>query len=447
LISSLDSHKNRMQGQNPMRKTIAAFFLAALTVAAAQAQSSAPAKSTVDAKTSLKFVVVYTRHGVRSPTGKTDALNRYSSQPWPQWSVPPGNLTAHGAQLMTIFGRYDRELFASQGLLAATGCGDAAHIRVIADSDQRTRETGKALAEGLAPGCGVAVTALPEGTPDPLFHPLSAGVGAPDKAQAAAAIAGRIGNNPQGVTDAYRAQLNALEDVLRGDGKSAAEPQSLFSVPASITTGKGDHAADFSSPLSLASSMTENLLLEYAEGMDNVGWGRVDLAKLRELLQLHVASEDIAQRTPYIARAQSSNILDHMLRSMRQAVNSRPVAGALSKPDDRLLILVGHDNNQANLAGSLGINWLIDGRRDDTPPGGALIFELWQNAQTGEYSVRSYYTAQTLDQMRNSTSLSLAAPPERVPVFLPACGRADGSCSWSGFEQALTSAIEPEFVK
>jgi 4-phytase/acid phosphatase len=428
-------------------------FLAACIMAGsllASAQTAVPAvPSTAANDTQLKFVVIYSRHGVRSPTGKTDTLNRYSRQPWPQWNVPPGYLTAHGAQLMTIFGKYDRELLASQGLLAPSGCTDAPYIRIVADSDQRTRETGKALAAGLAPGCGIAVTALPEGTPDPLFHPLSAGVGEPDKAQAAAAIAGRIGNNPQGISEAYRAQLNALEAVLNGDSKDTPAPQSFCTIPSSIAPGKGDHGAELSSPLSLASTMTENLLLEYTEGMDKqqVGWGRVDLAKLRELLQLHVASEDIAQRTPYIARSQSSNVLDHLLRSMQQAVSEQPIAGALSQSTDRLLILIGHDNNLANIAGNLGINWLEDGRRDDTPPGGALVFELWQNTKTGQYSVHTWYTAQTLDQMRNSTPLSIAAPPERVPVFLPGCGQSDGSCTWNGFEQTLKNAIDPHFVK
>ena len=432
-----------------MKIFLAACLIAGSLLASAQAVNPAsPSNATADRE--LKFVVMFTRHGVRSPTGKTELLNRYSQQSWPQWNEPPGYLTAHGAQLMTIFGKYDRELFASQGLLAPSGCADVLHIRIIADSDQRTRETGKALAAGLAPGCGIAVSALPEESKDPLFHPLAAGVGEPDKVQAAAAITGRIGGNPQGLNEAYRPQLTALEGVLLGnDSKDSAVPLSLFSIPSTIVQGKGDHAADLNSPLSLASTMTENLLLEYTEGMDqkDVGWGRVDLAKLRELLQLHVASEDIAQRSTYIARAQSSNVLDHLLRSMQQAAGGQPVGGALSKPEDRLLILVGHDNNLANIAGNLGLNWLMDGRRDDTPPGGALVFELWKSGKTGQFSVRSYYTAQTLDQMRNSTPLSLAAPPERVPVFLPGCGQPDGACTWDGFQQTLKAAIDPRFVK
>ncbi len=421
-----------------------------------QTPGGGSAKSAAKAEDELKLVVIVSRHGVRSPTGKPDRLNQYSREPWPTWSVPPGYLTEHGARLMTMFGTYDRELLATQGLLAPSGCADAQHIRIVADSDQRTRETGKALAAGLTPGCVLDVQALPEGAADPLFHSLEAGVGHPDKLLATAAVSGRIGGDPQGLSEAYRPQLEELEDVLHSctpdancKGADMRSPQSIFDIPSSIAPGKSDHLVELHTPLGVAATMAENLLLEYTEGMDaaNVGWDRVDINKLRGIVQLHTANEDLTARTGYIARAQCSNLLFHILRTMEQAAGVHGVTGALTRPEDRLLILVGHDTNLANISGALGLSWLIDGRRDDTPPGGALVFELWRKRGTSEYSVRTFYEAQTLDQMRNATPLSVKSPPERVPVFVPGCSRADNSCAWETFQQAVHAGIDSAFVK
>jgi 4-phytase/acid phosphatase len=195
--------------------------------------------------------------------------------------------------------------------------------------------------------------------------------------------------------------------------------------------------------------MAENLLLEYTEGMDaaQVGWGRVDANKVRELIQLHTASVDVAQRTSYIARVQSSNLLRHILDSMEQATSGKAVPGALGKPGDRLLLLVGHDTNLENIGGALGLSWIIDGRLNDTPPGGALVFELWKDGTTGDYSVRTSYMAQTLDQMRNTTPLSVHNPPQRVPVFVPECSQADNSCAWKAFQKAVQAGTDTAFVK
>jgi 4-phytase/acid phosphatase len=84
---------------------------------------------------------------------------------------------------------------------------------------------------------------------------------------------------------------------------------------------------------------------------------------------------------------------------------------------------------------------------NDTPPGAALVFEMWKQRGDASYYVRTYFTSQTLDQMRNATPLSLVHPPESVPVFIPDCGRADGSCEWEAFQQAIHRGIDSAFVR
>lgn len=417
-----------------------ALFLTTGTLAISQQSGPATGEK-------LKFVILISRHGVRSPTGDSSRLNLYSSQPWPEWTVPPGYLTAHGFALMKIFGAYDREFYAGEGLLAPNGCDDAAHIRIIADSDQRTRETARALAEGLAPECPLGFTAAQPGTPDSLFHTTTQDDRRLDKNLAVAAVNGSIGGSPQSLALSYRPQLEMLDSILHGtaaDGKNAqTQPHSIFEISPELSPGKNDHLVELRSPLSLASSIVENFLLEYCEGMEkkNVGWGRIDGEKLRELMQLHTAQQELLNRVPYIARAQASKLLEQILKSMEQAQSGKQVSGALSKPDDHLLILVGHDTNLANIAGTLDLHWILDGRRDDTPPGGALVFELWQSP--AGYTVRTWFTAQTLDQMRTASPLSLAAPPERVPVFIPSCGNATGDCTWDAFQQSIRGVLAP----
>jgi len=343
---------------------------------------------------------------------------------------------------MELFGRYDRMEFAKQGLLSADGCTDVSKLTFYADSDERTLETAKSLAKGLLPGCDVSVRSLPQGTNDPLFHPLPDPRAKDSTARARAAIAGRIGGDPAKLSLAYREQIAMLDHILATCGTAPspeAKRMSLFDVPASLSEGTGDHLAEMKGPINTSSTLSENLLLEYTEGMDsaNVGWGCVGRQEIEALMALHTAATDFTQRTPEIAKAQAANLLHQIGLSIEQAVRRKVVPGALGGPADRALFLVGHDTNIENIAGALDLTWIVDGRRDDTPPGGALIFELWRNNISGAYSVRTYFTAQTLEQMRMSSGLTLKNPPDRVAVFVPGCSAADSSCPLHAFSKLI----------
>ena len=438
-------------------KKVGSLVLMALAVCSGAVAVSA--QETPARGAELKFVAILSRHGVRSPTWKTDRLNQYSTEAWPDWGVPPGFLTPHGKALMELFGAYDRAYLTHAGLLSSKGCEDAGRLFFSVDSDQRTVETGRALASGMFPDCGVQVRSLPEGTDDPLFSPLAVGIGHPDRALAVASVLGRIGANPGALLEAHRPAFETMQQVLLGCTPGAKCPpegtsvkQSLLELTTSVTQGKGDHLVELAGPLSTASTFSEAFLLEYTNGMADktLGWGRVNESNLRQMMSLHAAYSDLARRTPYLARTNGSNLLSHMLKSMEQAVTGKPLAGALGKAGDKAVVIVGHDTNICNVAGMLGLSWLIEGYQpDDTPPGGALVFELWRHPVTGEYTVRTYYMTQTLEQMRKAQPLALESPPAKAPVFVPGCSTADEAfaCSWSQFRRTVEAAIDPAFVK
>jgi 4-phytase/acid phosphatase len=371
-----------------------------------------------------------------------ERLNEYSASPWPDWGVAPGELTAHGRTLMTIMGGFYRDYFASKGLLGTSGCAAASHLYFWADTDHRTLATAQALAESILPGCKAEIHSAGEGRHDPLFDGAGAAKG--DPALARAAVAGRFGPQPDAVTDAHRPALDLLAHVLNGSGKAA---HSIFEEPMSLAAGRS--GVSMTGPLSLASTLSEDFLLEYANGMSGarLGWGRLDKSSLIELMTLHTAYADLVRRTPYLARTRGSNLLSCILRSIEQAQGGKPVAGAAGSPGTALLVISGHDTNLSNLSGMLGLSWLLPSyQADDTPPGGALIFTLWRARGTGRYSVRLQFVAQTLDQMQAATALSPGNPPAIANVFVPGCSTAAEGypCPWESFRATVVGAMGAE---
>lgn len=386
------------------------------------------------ARPELKFVAIVSRHGVRSPTWENARLNAYSAEPWPEWNVAPGYLTPHGREAIAQMGSYDREWLVAERLLRSTGCQDASRTFIRSDKDQRTLETALALSEALLPGCRVEVHQRPEGAVDPIFS----GFGTPDAERALDAIRERIGPDAGKLIAEHRAALDTLQSIL---GRKMPGPET---VGASVR-GK---SLEITGPLAIGSTFSECLLLEYANGFQgpSLGWGRLTRESLDRVMEIHAAYADLARRTPYIARARGSNLMSHILDSLDQAVTGKAARGALGKPGDALLVLAGHDTNLSNLSGMLGLRWKLAGYQpDDTPPGGALLYSLWRDPGTGRFSMTLRYVAQSLEQMRDLTPLSLAAPPESQGLLLPGCAATD--CPWETARELMRKVIDPAFVE
>lgn len=390
----------------------------------------------------LKLVVILSRHGVRSPTWTEERLNAYSAKPWPTWPVAPGELTAHGYELLKTFGGYDRAALAEEGLVSGTGCDDAASTYVWADTDHRTVASGHALAEGLFPGCGLEVHSLADGQNDPLFHPVSEAMPA---AVADAAFAEFQRRSSAVMPSAGDPLLTSLQRLLDGCAAEVecvpqTRPKStLFDTPSAVVRGKGDHLVELQGAWPLASTFSEDLLLEYTEGMPlaDVGWSHVDEAEVRRLIALHTRYFDLMHRTPALARLGSAPMLQEIARTLQQAVEGKAVEGALGGPQDKLVMVVGHDTNITGIAGLLGVHWALDGRPDDTSPGTELVFELWRSADGG-YVVRTLLRQQTLQQMREGRALSVAHPPGQARLNPAGCMA--GGCSWVAFQGLVASA-------
>jgi len=292
---------------------------------------------------------------------------------------------------------------------------------------------------------------VPEGTVDPLFRPLDAQVGHPDPALAMAAVLGRMGADPRSVERAYAAQLDELRGVLRGTGAGPSAPSEL-DAPTTVTSGKNYFPVSLNGPLTAALTCTDYFLLEYTEGMpsSDVGWGRVDGKVMTEMLKLHELYFDLTQRTFYLAQIGASNLASHIVDTMEQCALGQSIPGALGPSGERIVVLVGHDTNIASMGGLLGMNWCVPGTQlNPTLPGGALVFELWSRGGQGSaFFVRTSYVAQTLEQMREATPLSLETPPARAPIFIPGCGGSehDFDAPLDSFVRQARRVIDPAFI-
>ena len=363
----------------------------------------------------LTKIVALSRHGVRSPTQSAATLAQWSTRTWAQWPVPRGYLTPRGARLVTAMWEDMRGRMLNLGLLPDAVCPPPGKIFVRADTDQRTKATAKALLDGLCPD-GSQSYAVSGQSPDPLFHPVQAGVQRFDPASVAASIIDNAGGDLDRLHEDNATALTPMQHLSAPLGSEMCARYNLpptcglTDLPNSVSVEADGSGAGLSGALATASGLAEIFLLEYAQWPDiSAGWGQVDARVLREVLPVHTSVFNTVNRAPVVARLKGASLLSEMMAALEGTHRDQRCNVA------SVVVFVGHDTNIANVGALLGINWQLAGYPDNaTPPGSTLLFELWEQGSTKEVRVRFF--AQTPE------ALHAAFEEQRQPAAVLAAG-------------------------
>jgi 4-phytase/acid phosphatase len=362
----------------------------------------------------LERVVMVQRHGVRSPTQDSETLRRLTDRPWPAWPVAPGELTAHGAEGVRLMGAGLAAVLKAERLLPAKACPAPGSVVIVADGhDQRTRASGAALAETLAPGCGLRPLSGAPGVVDPLFD--GSGLSPPNPETARAAMAAEAG--AAGVdTPETRKALDVLQAVTAPRG-CQGEGGVCLSGPSRVTASAS--GGKIQGPLADGAILAEIFLLEYAQGfpLADVAWGASAEADfLPSIMAAHARAARLTRQTPYLAARHGAPLAKAILAAL-------DAEGSPARAPN-FTIFVGHDTNLSNMAGLFGLDWSLPGEPDPTAPSVTLAFELWRNPASGERRVRPVVYYQTLQALR-----SLApgpGPVSRLALTFAGCADAEG---------------------
>ena len=435
-------------------------FVFRLGVLALLCAASVTAQTVDD--TELKQVIIFGRHGVRTPNSPNILLNTFSTQQFPVFPDLPGDpsdnptsmLTSNGAAAETLLGGYFRLWLIQQGLLTGGDAADAQNVYFRADDAPLIIDTAQAFASGLLPAATLAINTISPSTSDALFDPVDAGVALLDEAKVVAAVNGRLGSNPQALATAYAAELGLIRSVLFNYpvNQTPVPPtptnkMDVTAIPITVSAGNSQLPVSLGGLQAVALAI-DPFVMEYTDGLpaSQVAWGQLTAGGISQVFRVYDRLLNLEFGTPYIATVQNSNLASHIVRSLVQAATGNAMTGAIASPSTKVIVLTASNFNIVGLASLLHLDWLLPGYQPDVAaPGGALVFQLRQSQSTGEFVVRIAYVSQTMDQLRNLTQLSLTAPPPSAPVAIPGCitGNANLDCPLGRFVEIANEAIDP----
>jgi 4-phytase/acid phosphatase len=367
-----------------------------------------------------------------------------------------GYLTPNGREAERLLGSYFRDYLLHEGLLTGNASTDLSRSYFRANSIQRSNITATNFGAGLIPGATIPVhsyslldTNTGRPVPDPVFDPILANVATAIPGRAEAEVQGIFGSGAA-IASAYSSEYSLTRNVLFPP--RSVDPTTQAVTLAAYTPIPYTGSSINLGGLNVMNAAIDPFVMQYTDGFPtgDVAWGRLTLDTLSQQTRLIVLLMNIEMRSPYIDRVQSSNAGSHVLRTMSQAVSGSNLRGAFGDAKSRVLVIISSDAYLAGLAGLLGVHWQLPGYQSDyCPPGGALVFELRQSKKTKGYLVRVFYTAQTFDQLRNRTLLTLDEPPATMQLTIPggSSSATNLDVKFAAFKKLMNKAIDQKSVQ
>ena len=431
----------------------------------------------------VRMTVFALRHGIRHPTPAPPDLQLYAqNRYWSPWyTTQYGCLTANGVRVEEKLGAYYRKVLLAEGLIPESCPADDQYY-LRADSFQRTWWSARAFADGLYPGCQATVYAInaqayqtqvprPFGDltctseNDPLFFPLQSSPNPPamNPTQALLAAAATVGARGDAkVVDTPRlteanhspiAEMQAATDCCQPSAcPNLPEGQlcTLERLSAQLTSSAT--GVSLSGPVNIGGTLAATFLMAYMDGlpMEDVAFGRLTLEQLNPTFALNNQDFGVSYGTPYVAEAQMSNWMNQILLALQQRVDGVKRPNAVALPSNRVALFLGHDDNLHGLGALMGVSWINKGYQpQQTPPGSGFVFTLIREKGTGRHYVRTDFIAQSPDQQRNISELTLSDPPSQVPLQIPGCQSPSDLpyfCRLEDFVRIVRRSVNPKYL-
>ena len=408
---------------------ISVFFFGSFFIGSASASGSNPSLT-------IKKVIIFMRHSVRSPTKSSAALDRWSSRRWPSWSTKPGFLSKNGVFLARMMG-LGISTYYRHYINRYTLSGKHFQLKVFADNMERTVATGAGVVEEFRPIQHVTVEHVLHGK-DPLFHAVkmhACPVNKPiTEKHYLQSISHSLLNNYK-----YDIYMDEMKNILCPDLNKKAAAICALNSPNKVVI---KNHVNINGALHVANAVGESFLMEYADGKpcNQVGWGKVCLLKvMSHMLYLRNMYARIAREDHYYARHGATpvmNLIVSFLGSTNRYQVPAQVPSSLSRAN--MLILIGHDVNISEISGMLHLRYQLIAQPDRTPPDMALAFELLQAGNGQKYiGLRIFYFK--LEEMRNAVLQKRYYKPVVTAGLMPGCheGPEHDLCTLAQFQQLI----------